>query len=308
MAIHHYIGWIVFLLVISALFAIDLGLFRGKSHAITLKEAIVRSAIWISLALAFAGGIYYANGPESGNEFVTAYFVELSLSIDNLFIFLLIFNHFLVPAQYQHRVLFWGVLGAIVLRVIFIYFGLTLIHQIAWIIYIFGALLLFTGARMIILSQKEPDLAKNWLIRFIQKHARFSQEYHGNQFIVTINKQLWFTPLFLVLLLIDLFDVVFAIDSIPAVLAISQDSFIVYTSNIFAILGLRSMYFVLASFADRLHYLKIGLGIILILIGAKIILSHFYIIPTGLTLLITVLIFAITIIASLIKSSHRVIK
>lgn len=301
---NHYIGWIVFIAVISILFAIDLGLFRREAHTISIKEAVTWSCIWISIALAFACGIYYVNGQQSGTEFITAYFVELSLSIDNLFIFILIFNHFLVPSKYQHRVLFYGVVGAIVLRGIFIYFGLSLIKQIFWIIYIFGAFLIFTGSKMIIASREEPDLENNWLIRFMQKFMRITRDYQHDKFIVRINKQIWFTPLFLVLMLIDLFDLVFAVDSIPAVLAISHDPFIVYTSNIFAILGLRSMYFVLSAVADKLYYLKIGLGLILILIGAKIILSHYYPIPTLLTLLITILIFTITIIASIVRASR----
>ncbi len=304
MLTHQYIGWIVFFILISIFFAIDLGLFRKDDHTVTTKEAIIWSSIWISLALLFAGGVYYVNGHQKGTEFLTAYFVELSLSIDNLFIFILIFNHFLVPSKYQHRVLLYGVIGAIVLRGVFIYFGLTLISKIFWIIYIFGAFLIFTGGKMIIMSNEEPDLENNWALRFMQKHFRITRDYQNNHFMVKINNQLWFTPLFLVLLLIDLFDVVFAIDSIPAVLAISQDPFIVYTSNIFAILGLRSMYFVLAALADKLYYLKIGLGLILILIGSKIILSHYFPIPTLLTLFLTVLILATTVVASIIRSSR----
>jgi tellurite resistance protein TerC len=304
MLTHQYIGWIVFFILISIFFAIDLGLFRKDDHTVTTKEAIIWSSIWISLALLFAGGVYYVNGHQKGTEFLTAYFVELSLSIDNLFIFILIFNHFLVPTKYQHRVLLYGVIGAIVLRGIFIYFGLTLIAKIFWIIYIFGAFLIFTGGKMIIMSNEEPDLENNWALRFMQKHFRITRDYQNNHFMVKINNQLWFTPLFLVLLLIDLFDVVFAIDSIPAVLAITQDPFIVYTSNIFAILGLRSMYFVLAALADKLYYLKIGLGLILILIGSKIILSHYFPIPTLLTLFLTVLILATTVVASIIRSSR----
>lgn len=305
MLLHHYIGWIVFFILISIFFAIDLGLFRREDHTVSITEALTWSGIWIILALVFAGGIYYVHGEKSGTEFITAYFVELSLSIDNLFIFILIFNHFLVPSKYQHRVLLYGVIGAIILRGVFIYFGLTLINQIFWIIYIFGAFLLFTGGKMIIMSNEEPDLENNWAIRFMEKHARITKDYQNNHFVLKMNNQIWFTPLFLVLLLIDLFDVVFAIDSIPAVLAISQDPFIVYTSNIFAILGLRSMYFVLASLADRLHYLKIGLGLILMLIGGKILLSHYFTIPTLLTLLLTALILAVTVIASFIKSFKK---
>ena len=304
MLTHQYIGWIVFFILISIFFAIDLGLFRKDDHTVTTKEAIIWSSIWISLALLFAGGVYYVNGHQKGTEFLTAYFVELSLSIDNLFIFILIFNHFLVPSKYQHRVLLYGVIGAIVLRGVFIYFGLTLISKIFWIIYIFGAFLIFTGGKMIIMSNEEPDLENNWALRFMQKHFRITRDYQNNHFMVKINNQLWFTPLFRVLLLIDLFDVVFAIDSIPAVLAISQDPFIVYTSNIFAILGLRSMYFVLAALADKLYYLKIGLGLILILIGSKIILSHYFPIPTLLTLFLTVLILATTVVASIIRASR----
>lgn len=295
--------WIAFAACISIIMIIDLGIIRRKSNIPSFKKALALTCLWILFAILFNLGIYYYQGTQAGTQFLTSYIIEQSLSVDNLFVFLLIFTEFAVPSQYQHRVLFYGVIGAIIMRGIFIYTGLALFKQYYWVMFIFAAFLIFTGLKMLVTPTKKPDIANNRVVRYLKQHFRITPEYHQNQFWLFINKQLWLTPLFLVLILIEISDLIFAVDSIPAVIAITQDPFIVYTSNIFAILGLRSLYFVLSSMADRFYYLKTGLSFILIFVGCKMAITHYYNIPIFISLSVILCILIIAIIASLRKSS-----
>ena len=261
--------WIGFSAFILLMLSLDLGLLNRKAHTIKYREAATWSAVWVTLAMIFAGLVFWYQGKTRGLEFLTGYLIELSLSVDNLFVFLLIFSYFKVPARYQHRVLFWGVLGALIMRLTMIFIGAALINRFHWVIYIFGAFLVYTGIKMF--RQEEIDVRPedNPLVRFVTKHIRINRHYVEQKFFVTENGKRSGTLLLLVLIIVEVTDLVFAVDSIPAIFAITTNTFIVYTSNVFAILGLRSMYFLLAGVVEKFQYLKMGLAIVLTFIGLK---------------------------------------
>jgi tellurite resistance protein TerC len=293
--------WGGFLLFVLVMISIDLGLFHRKSHAVKTKEALIWCAVWVSLALLFNVGVYHYRGGQAGVEFLTGYLIELSLSLDNLFVFLLIFSFFRVPKHHQHSVLYWGILGALVMRAIMIFTGIALINKFHWIIYVFGAFLVFTGVKMFFTGDQEIHPEKNPVIRLAKKIFPVTHEFHEGSFFIRHEARLMATPLFLVLLLIESTDLVFAVDSIPAILAITRDSFIVYTSNVFAILGLRSFYFALAGMFDKFRFLKVGLAIVLTYVGLKMLVSNFYKIPTVLSLTFIALTIGLSILISFLK-------
>lgn len=276
--------WIGFNVFILFMITIDLMLHSGKQKKITTKEAFLWSFFWIALALAFNILIYYTHGPKSALEFFTGYLVEESLSVDNLFVFLLIFRYFKTPEHLQHRVLFYGILGAIIMRAIFIFGGIALVQQFKWLFYIFGLLLVYMGTKIVF--QKETDIhpEQNPLINWFSKWMPFTNKYHGKKFFISLDGKRYGTPLFLALITVEFTDLLFAIDSIPAIFAITLDPFIVYTSNIFAILGLRSLFFALRASLDLFHYLHYAIGIILTFIGIKMLIQPFIHIPIGITL------------------------
>ena len=271
--------WIGFLLLVAALLAIDLGIFHREAHVASRREALTWSAVWIGLALIFNAGVFWFMGRQAGVEWFTGYLVEKSLAVDNVFIFLLIFSSFAVPPMYQHRVLFWGIVGAIVMRAILIAFAGVLLGSFHWIIYLFGAFLIFTGYRFLRGGHESPSLERNRLVRIARRFFPVTDGYEGQKFFVTKNGVRFMTPLFLVLLLVESTDLVFAVDSIPAIYAITDDPFIVFTSNIFAILGLRALYFVIAGYLSDLKYLKPGLAVVLVFVGTKMLLIDIYKFP-----------------------------
>ncbi len=303
--------WAGFIAFVLAMLALDLFVFGGrKSHKVSIKEAASWSVVWISLALAFNVLLWWyltgLLGPDVANqksmEFLTGYVIEKSLSVDNVFVFLLIFGAFKVAPENQRRVLLYGVLGAIVLRAIMILAGAWVVREFQWVLYLFGVFLLFTGAKMLMAEEKPADLQQNPVIKFAKKHLRITHDYHGEKFAVMQNGVRYFTPLFLVLLLIEVSDLVFAVDSIPAIFAITTDPFIVFTSNIFAIMGLRALYFLLADMADRFHLLKFGLAFLLMFIGGKMLLAYWYHVPTLISLLVIGVILSVSVIASLLTT------
>lgn len=273
------IFWILFNVFVLLMLAVDLGIFNRKSHVISFREAMTWTVVWIIFAMIFNGILYFWRGPVQAMEFFTGYLVEKALSIDNIFVFIMIFSYFQVPSAYQHKVLFWGILGALVMRAIFIFAGVALIEKFHFTIYIFGALLIFTGYKMFGHKNVKMDPEKNLLVKLARRWMPFTNTLHGDNFFVRIDKKLFATPLFLVLILIETTDLIFAVDSIPAILAITQDQFIVYTSNVFAILGLRSLYFALAGIADRFWLLSYGLAVVLVFVGVKMLLIDIYKIP-----------------------------
>ncbi|MGH9463605.1 MAG: TerC family protein [Vicinamibacteria bacterium] len=295
------IDWIVFASLVAVMLALDLGVFHRQSHVVRLREAVVWSALWITLSLLFNLGIYFHLGPSPAIDFFTAYVVEKSLSIDNIFVFLLIFSYFSVPPLFQHRVLFWGILAALVMRAFFIATGLALIEKFEWILYVFGAFLVFTGIRMAVRVEGEIHPEKNPVLNLLRRFVRVSKEYHGAQFLVKTESGYMATPLLVALVVVETSDLIFAVDSIPAVLAISQDPFIVYTSNVFAILGLRALYFALAGIMELFHYLHYGLAAILIFVGAKMLLSSVYHVPTALALAFIAVTVTVSIVASVLS-------
>lgn len=292
--------WIGFNIFVLIMLALDLGVFHRKSHEVNIKEALIWSFVWISLALIFNYGVYLYMGKVKALEFFTGYVLEKSLSVDNIFVFILVFSFFKVPPSYQHKVLFWGILGALVMRVILIFSGVALLTKFHWLIYIFGAFLIFTGVKLLMQKDSHVEPDKNILVRLFKKFYPVTNEYHGDKFFVKINAKKYATPMFVVLLVIEFTDLVFAVDSIPAILAITNDTFIVYTSNVFAILGLRSLYFALAGVMKYFRFLKIGLSIILVFVGVKMMIVDFYKFPISISLGIIVSILAISVIASLI--------
>jgi len=277
--------WIVFGALITAVLALDLGVSSRKEHVVSMREALSWTCVWIGLALAFNVFVYLRMGEQLALQFLTGYIIEKALSVDNLFVFIVIFGFFAVPKQHQHRVLFWGVLGALVLRAVFIFVGVALISTFHWMIYLFGAFLIYTGVKILLGKEGETvDVSKSGLVRLFRRVVPMTESYDGPHFVSRVAGRARATPLLLVLVLIESSDVIFALDSIPAVLAISTDPFIVYTSNIFAILGLRNLYFVLANFMDRFEYLKVGLGLVLAFVGAKMAASGYYDLPIGVSL------------------------
>jgi tellurite resistance protein TerC len=285
--------------------ALDLGVFHRKAHEVGFKEAITWSTIWIALALAFNLGIYYYFGKVSAVEFLTGYIIEKSLSVDNIFVFVLIFSSFAVPAAYQHRVLFWGIIGALIMRAIFIFAGVALINQFHWIIYVFGIFLLYTGIKIAINKGTKINVENNRMLNLFRKYFPVTNTYHGSKFTTKIGGKKFATPLMLVLILVETTDLIFAVDSIPAILAITDNPFIVYTSNVFAILGLRSLYFALAGILKYFHYLHYGLAAILVFVGIKMLISDFYMFDPFVSLGIIAVILTVSIVLSILKPSKE---
>ena len=298
--------WISFNALILCLLALDLFVFHRKAHAISVREAAWTSAVWIGLSCLFGAWVWHIRGPARGLEFFTGYLIEYSLSVDNIFVFVLLFSYFRVPVETQHRVLFWGVLGALVMRGTMIALGSALISQFHWVLYLFGGFLVYTGVKML-LHREEEELnpEKNPLLAYARRHLPLTEAYEGSRFAVRRGGRLLFTPLMLVLIMVESTDLIFAVDSIPAIFAVTQDSFIVYTSNICAILGLRSLYFLLARVVHKFIYLKTGLSIVLTFIGCKMLLADFYKIPTGLSLLVVGAVLGITVALSLLKNRNQ---
>ncbi|MEO6390361.1 MAG: TerC family protein [Pyrinomonadaceae bacterium] len=264
--------WIVFGAVIIIMLAVDLGFVNRKAHAPSYKESLVWSAVWVSLALGFAVVVFFTSGTTKGFEFLAGYIIELSLSVDNLFVFLLVFSYFQVPAKYQHRVLFWGVIGALVMRVIMILLGATLIENFSWMIYVFGAFLVYTGVKMFGEQETEIEPEHNPIVRLVTRFVPITRHYEGDHFFTKVNGKRVGTLLLLVLVIVEVTDLVFAVDSIPAIFGVTTDRFIVYTSNVFAIMGLRTLFFLLAGVIEKFHYLKAGLAFVLTFIGVKMVL------------------------------------
>ena len=300
------IPWVAFLAFVFLMLALDLGVFHRHAHVVTRREALAWSAAWIGLALAFNGGVYYFQGAETGLEWTTGYLIEKSLSVDNVFLFILIFSAFAVPSQYQHRVLFWGIVGALIMRGALIAAGAVVFAWLHFAIYVFGAFLVLTGVKFLRdTGEHVPDLEKNVLVRLARRVRPVTAAYEGQKFFSRKDGVLMMTPLFLVLLLIESTDLVFAIDSIPAIFAITDDPFIVFTSNIFAILGLRALYFVLNGYLAGLAYLKPALAAILVFVGAKMLLADVYKIDALASLGVIASILGVAVAASLLKSTRE---
>ena len=279
-----WVHWTGFIIAIILFLALDLGLFHKKSHVVGVREAIAWTTIWFTLAMGFALGLYMLGGQAEALEFVTGYIVELSLSMDNVFVIALIFGYFQVPAIYQHRVLFWGILGALVMRGIMIFAGAALVRHFDWTLMIFGAFLIFSGIKLLVTREESVEPGKNILVRLAQRVFPISAAYDGHHFITQIHGRRMLTPLFLVLVMVEGTDLIFAMDSIPAIFGITTKEFIVFTSNVFAILGLRSLYFVLAGAIDYFRYLKFGLSLVLVFIGAKMLVMKFIHLSTPVSL------------------------
>ncbi|MBX9900167.1 MAG: TerC family protein [Burkholderiaceae bacterium] len=306
--------WGVFVAFVVAMLALDVFALGGsRSHKVSVKEAASWSIVWVSLAMLFNLGLWYyvrdhfdeAIATTKAMEFLTGYVIEKSLSVDNVFVFLMIFSHFAVPEQYQRKVLLYGVLGAIVMRVAMILAGTWVVTQFSWVLYIFGIFLLFTGFKMLVSAEKEPDLEANPVLRFAKKMLPFTNQFHGEKFSIIENGKRVFTPLFLVLILIEISDVVFAVDSIPAIFAVTTDPFIVFTSNIFAIMGLRALYFLLADMASRFHLLKFGLAFVLMFVGVKMLIVKWIHVPTAVSLTVIGTLLISSVVASLISTRRK---
>ena len=289
--------WVLFNLFVLVMLVLDLGVFHRRAHSVKFREALGWSIMWMALACAFAVLVYFWHGRGATLEFVTGYVIELSLSVDNLFVFLLIFRYFHVPPVHQHKVLFWGILGALVMRGVFILLGVGLIRRFEWIVYGFGALLVYSGIKLFRQEEMEIHPEKNPVLRVFRRWMPVTEDYEGGKFFVR-RPGLYATPLLIVLLVVETTDLLFAVDSIPAILAITLNAFIVYTSNVFAILGLRSMYFALAGMMEVFHYLHYGLSIVLIFVGAKMLVSHYYHMPTELALGVVAGVLLISVLAS----------
>ncbi len=298
--------WVGFNVFVLLMLAVDLGVFNRKAHEVSAREAAAWSVVWVALALLFNYGVYRFMGRQAGMEFLTGYLIEKALSVDNIFVFVLVFAFFQVPAKYQHRVLFWGVLGALVMRGAMIGAGAYLIKQFHWIIYVFGGFLIITGIRMATQTEHAIEPESNPVIRLVRRFIPVTNRYHGQNFFVREAQRPGgalrrvATPLFVVLVLVEATDLIFAVDSIPAIFAVTQDPFLVYTSNVFAILGLRSLYFLLAGVIHKFHYLKLGLSVVLVFVGAKMLLTDVYKVPVGLSLGVIALILLLSVVASLV--------
>jgi tellurite resistance protein TerC len=297
--------WILFNVFVVAMLVLDLGVFHRRTHTVKFREALIWSLVWIAMAAAFAVVIYFWHGRTPSLEFVTGYVIELSLSVDNLFVFLLIFRFFQVPPEHQHKVLFWGILGALIMRAAFIVAGVGLIQRFHWIVYVFGAFLVYSGIKLFTQENAEIHPEKNPVLRLFRKWVPVTKEYEGNKFFVR-RPGLYATPLLVVLVVVETTDLLFAVDSIPAILAITRDAFIVYTSNVFAIMGLRSMYFALAGMMEMFRYLHYGLSLVLIFVGAKMLLSHYYEIPTVVALGCVAGVLIVSVLASVVNPRKSV--
>ena len=297
--------WIGFNVFVLLMLALDLGVFNRKAHLISIKEALIWSGVWIMLAMCFNALIYYWQGQAKALEFFTGYVIEKSLSVDNIFVFVLIFSYFKTPPIHQHKILFWGIIGALIMRAAFIFAGVAILEKFHWTIYIFGAILIYTGYKMFIQKDKTIEPENNPVIKFFRRIMPFTNELHDGSFFVKQNGKRFATPLFLVLIVVETTDLIFAVDSIPAILAITQDECLVYTSNVFAILGLRSLYFALAGMIDKFRYLSKGLALILIFVGLKMLIVDFYKMPIVIALLVIVVVLIISIIASLVFTAEN---
>lgn len=298
--------WIGFHVFIFLMLGLDLGVFHKKTHKVPIKEAVVWFAVWVILALLFNLFVFVEFGKAKALEFFTGYLIEKSLSVDNIFVFILIFSYFSVKDQYQHKILFWGIIGALIMRGIFIFAGVALINRFHWIVIIFGTFLVYSGIKMLLHKDAEVDPDKNTLVRFFRKYFPVSETQHGDRLFIRQNGRLFATPLFVVLLVIESSDLIFAVDSIPAILAISKDTFIVYTSNIFAILGLRSLYFVVSGIMKYFRYLRVGLAFVLSFVGLKMLASYFeFEVTTLLSLSIIIIILLVSILASVLIKEKK---
>ena len=302
---HGPAAWIVFNIFVLALLALDLGVFHRKAHAVSVKEAAGWSVAWIALGLAFGVGIWWFEGKEPALQYLAGYLIEKSLSVDNIFVIALIFSYFAVPALYQHRVLFWGILGALVMRGALIGAGSFLLERFHFLVWVFGAFLVVTGIKMALHDNAELHPEKNPLVRLARRLLPVTNDYDGQKFFTRRDGRLFATPLFLVLLVVESMDLVFAVDSVPAIFAVTSDPFLVYTSNVFAILGLRSLYFLLAGVMDRFVYLKLGLSAILVFVGLKMALAEFFKVPVGISLGVIGLVLAVSVAASLVATRRR---
>jgi tellurite resistance protein TerC len=298
-------GWVAFNIFVIAMIFIDLFVLHRKQKVIGVKQALLTSSMWIGMALAFNLGLYYFYGKEIALDFLAGYLIEEALSVDNLFVFILIFDYFHTPREYQHKVLFWGILGAIVMRAIFIFFGIALVTKFHWILYLFGVFLIYAAIKMALPKNEQINPENNFVIRLLKKIIPVSPEYDRDKFFTLKDNKWWATPLFIVLVTVELTDLIFAVDSIPAVMAITLDPFIVYTSNIFAILGLRSLYFALAHLMPLFHFLKYGLAAILGFVGMKMLLAHYIHFPIGFSLGFIVSAIAIAVMSSLLFPSKE---
>jgi len=301
------IHWLGFLAFVFLMLALDLGVFHRKSHEVKIKEALVWSAVWIGMALAFNYLIYFFMGREKALEFLAGYLIEKSLSVDNLFVFIMLFGFFNVEPRYQHKVLFWGILGALVMRAIFIFAGVALLNNFHWLIYLFGAFLVFTGLKMLTPNHAKVDPDKNPLVRLVRKIFPVTTEMREGHFFVREKAKIFATPLFIVLIVVEFTDLIFAVDSIPAILAISKDTFIIFTSNVFAILGLRALYFALAGITQYFHFLKYGLAAILAFVGMKMIISGYFKVDIVVSLAVIFGILAIAILASVLFPQKKIV-
>jgi tellurite resistance protein TerC len=292
--------WVIFGIAILVALVLDLGVFHRKAHTVQLKEALIESAVWISIALLFNLWLYFSRGPLAGVEFFTAYLVEKSLSVDNIFVFLLIFQAFKIPPKSQHRVLYFGIAGALVLRAVFVLAGITLLQAFHPIMYFFGAILLFTGLKMLFPRKRALRPENNWMVRVVRQVIPVVHDYEGQQFLVRESGKWKATPLFLALVAVEAMDIIFAVDSVPAVLAITRDTFIVYSSNVFAILGLRALYFALADILPRFRFLHQGLAAVIIFVGTKMIASEHFPISAVTSLIVIAIVLGVTIASSLV--------
>lgn len=299
--------WTSFSLVVLALLALDLGVFHRKSHEVRFREAMAWTIVWIVLSLLFNLVVWRMFGPQKGLEFLTGYLIEKALSVDNIFVFIVIFSTFAVPKAYQHRVLFWGIFGALILRAIFIFVGAAMIERFHWVMYIFGALLVWTAIKLMIERDEEMHPERNPMYRWVKRVVPSVPEYHGSKFFVTIDGKRYVTPLMLVLVAVEASDLIFAVDSIPAIFAVTTDPFIVYTSNVCAILGLRALYFVLAGVMDKFAYLRIGLAAILAFVGIKMLIVDLYKIPILISLSVICGILVLSIIASILRPAEKIV-
>ena len=293
--------WVGFTVFVLAMLALDLGVFHRKAHGVRFREALAWSTVWVGLALAFNLLVYHWFGAQRGLEFLTGYLIEKVLSVDNIFVFVVIFSFFAVPAAYQHRVLFWGILGALVMRAVFILAGAALLQRFHWIVYAFGGFLVITGVKLLLHRGDEIHPERNPVYRLFRRLVPAVSDYRGARFTVVENGKRYATPLLAVLVVVEATDVVFAVDSIPAIFAVTTDPFIVYTSNIFAILGLRALYFLLAGVMDKFHYLKVGLALVLCFVGVKMLLVDFYKIPIAASLAAVATLLAGSVAASLLR-------
>jgi tellurite resistance protein TerC len=301
--------WAGFNAFVLAMLALDLGILRRRAHEVSIREAGVWSAVWVVLALTFAFGVHQFAGPRQGLEFLTGYLIEKALSVDNIFVFVLILSYFGVPPKYHHRVLFWGVVGALLTRGTMIGLGAVLVSRFHWILYLFGALLLVTAFRILTTREEEAAVQENLVLRLAQRFVPVTPVYHGQRFFVRVDGPTglhWYaTPLFIVLIAVETTDVIFAVDSIPAIFAVTRDPFIIYTSNVFAILGLRSLYFLLAGVLHRFQYLKTGIALVLVFVGLKMLTADIYEIPIGISLGVVATVLGVSVVASLVAASRR---